>query len=466
VRSGYQRGAAEPLRTVRRVSGRCVAVVASVVACLVGATPAGAASPVSLEASSTEVASGQTVMLDGQADPGATVQLAASLYPYRTVTTVASVTTDSGGGFEFKVRPDRNTRYTATAVAGPASPAIEVDVSGLVITKLTALPLGRAQVVLVVFHPRDLPWGDVPVRWSLESRGASVAGETTSFPLSPSVAVLRTAVALPAGPFRWSACFNPPGAQALLDTRRPPGCAGRGYHGSGSLPAGYPGPAAISRAAAYLTTRTGQTAFAVVDSEGRLSGVRVHETFITASVVKAMLLTAYLRRLDARGQHTVDSYSNSFLYPMIHVSDNTAASQCYSIVGDSGLYAVAGAAHMTDFSVGGNWGTALLSPADQARFFFEMDSLIPTEFVGYARFLLSTIEPSQSWAIPAVARPLGYSVFFKDGSEPTGLGQLVHQVARLEGHARSFSMAVMTDGDPTMQYGIDTIAGVTQALLR
>ena len=64
-----------------------------------------------------------------------------------------------------------------------------------------------------------------------------------------------------------------------------------------------------------------------------------------------MLLVAYLRRLDAMGQHYVDSYSNSFLYPMINVSDNDAATQCWSIVGDSGLYAVAQAAGMTHFSV-------------------------------------------------------------------------------------------------------------------
>jgi len=205
----------------------------------------------------------------------------------------------------------------------------------------------------------------------------------------------------------------------------------------------------------------------VIDSEGRLHGVNVHSTFITASVVKAMLLVEYLRRLDARGQHRVDSYSNSFLYPMIHISDNNAATQCWSIVGDAGLYDIAHLAGMTEFSISGPlWGGAMLSPADQARLFFEMDSLIPREFVGYARFLLSTIDPSQSWAIPAVARPLGYKVFFKDGSEPTASGQLVHQIARLEGHGRTFSIAVMTDGDPTMQYGIDTIAGVTQALLR
>ena len=193
--------------------------------------------------------------------------------------------------------------------------------------------------------------------------------------------------------------------------------------------------------------------------------MHVHWTFPTASVVKAMLLVGYLRRLDAMGQHRVDSFSNSFLYPMIHVSDNNAATQCWSIVGDAGLYSVARAAGMTDFSVAGLWGTALLSPADQAHFFFEMDSLIPSEFVGYARFLLSTIEPSQSWGIPVVARPLGYQAFFKDGSEPTGLGQLVHQVDRLEGHGRTLAVAVMTDGDPSMAYGISSIEGLARALL-
>ncbi len=100
----------------------------------------------------------------------------------------------------------------------------------------------------------------------------------------------------------------------------------------------------------------------MVDSEGRLAGVNVHETFITASVVKAMLLVAYLRRLDAQGQRRIDSYSNSFLYPMIHVSDNNAATQCWSIVGDAGLYAVAAAAHMTDFSVSGLWGARCSAP--------------------------------------------------------------------------------------------------------
>ena len=56
-----------------------------------------------------------------------------------------------------------------------------------------------------------------------------------------------------------------------------------------------------------------------------MSGVNLNEQFITGSVVKAMLLVAYLRRLNAIGQHYIDPYSNSFLYPMINVSDNDAA---------------------------------------------------------------------------------------------------------------------------------------------
>jgi hypothetical protein len=425
---------------------------------------------ISLRAAPRQPVSGEPATLLGVATgapPGSAVQLYADRYPYDAAPALAGATvTAADGSFSFTVHPDRNTRYGAVLAGTGAQASLEVDVTGLVVTKLRALSLGRAEVTLVVFHPRGLAWGAARVRWWFGSGQATATLTTRTFTLSPYVVVLRAIVTLPAGRFRWRACFHAPGDQALLNPRRPPGCTGRGYRGGGSLPVGFPKPAAVAGAASYLAGRIGRTAFALVDSEGRLSGVNLHRTFPTASVVKAMLLVAYLRRLHAVGRHQVDAYSNSFLYPMIHISDNNAATQCWSIVGDSGLYAVAVAAGMRDFSVSGLWGSAMLSPADQAQFFFEMDSLIPAEFVGYARFLLSTIDPSQSWGIPAVARGLGYRVFFKDGSEPTGLGQLVHQIARLEGHGRRFAIAVMTDGDPTMQYGIDTIQGVTASLLR
>jgi hypothetical protein len=451
-----------------------VLVAAAAVLGFAPALAAGVTVPASLTLSSSapSIMAGQPVVLSGRVanlTAPSEVRLYKSAYPYPVAALVRTTTTAADGSFSFGVVPDRNVRYRAVVVATGASAQVAIRVAGKAIVKVKALPFGVAGVTILVFHPRDLRWGGATVRWSFAGGGSRRyvgAPSTAAHRLGPNIAVLKTQIALPAGRFRFRACFQPRNAHALYDAVSVPGCSGLGYRGSGSLPIGFPRAAAVARAAGYLAQRAGRTAFAVVDSEGRLSGVRIHSTFNTASVVKAMLLVAYLRRLDARGQHQVDAYSNSFLYPMIHISDNNAATQCWSIVGDSGLYAIARAAGMTDFSVTGSWGTAMLSPADQARYFFEMDSLIPRQFVGYARFLLSTIAASQSWGIPVIARPLGYQTFFKDGSEPTGLGQLVHQVDRLEGHHRRLAIAVMTDGDPTMQYGIDTIQGVAAALLR
>ncbi len=435
-------------------------------------------STTSLTASPSEVASGQPVTLSGAvpsgAPAGASVELYVSPYPFSAVTAAASATTGPDGSFSFTVTPDRNTEYSAT-VSGVSSPPVTVLVTGRTVTKVKALTLGRAKVVLVIFHPRDLRWGNSRVSWSFASgfRGRfSRAPATRSVNLSPYAAVLFTTATLPAGHFRWRVCLHAPQPRALANPRLPPGCTGRGYSGGGYLPPGFPGSVAIARAERYLRTRMGSTALAVVDSEGRLSGANVNEQFITGSVVKAMLLVAYLRRLNAMGQHYVDSDSNSILYPMINVSDNNAATECWSIVGNAGLYAVAQAAGMTHFSVdttaswGGSWGAALITAADQARFFFEMDSLIPREFVGYANFLLSTIAGYESWGIPAIGRPLGYTVYFKAGWRPSPDVFLVHQIARIVGHHHTFAIAVMTDGDPDMSYGIQTIQGVTAALLR
>jgi hypothetical protein len=430
-----------------------------------------AAPTITLSGSPQPLHAGATLRLTGEvtgALAGSRVVLDQAPFPYTVSSPAGTTTAGPTGAYSFTVSPSRNTRYEVTLEGTGATAHVQVGVLGHTVTHTRALSLGRVRVTVAVSEPAGVHWQGAHVEWSF---GTGFRGRLRVEPVTRARRVgadaieLRTVVTLPAGYFRWRACFYAPDDRALLNLRRPPGCRGRGYHGIGHLPVGYPGRAALARAARYLAGRTGRTAFAVVDSEGRISGVHIHWTFVSASVVKAMLLVAYLRRLNSLGQRTVDSYSNSFLYPMINVSDNTAATQTWSIVGDSGLYAVARAAHMTDFSIQGIWANAQISAADQAKFFFEMDSLIPRQFVGYARYLLSTIAGYESWGIPAIARPRGYQVFFKGGWRPTVLGQLVHQIARLEGHGKTFSIAVMTDGDPSMGYGIDTIQGVASALL-
>jgi beta-lactamase class A len=224
----------------------------------------------------------------------------------------------------------------------------------------------------------------------------------------------------------------------------------------------YPTRPSIAAAGGYLDGRAGRTAFAVVDSSGRLHGVRVHERFETASVVKVMMLVAYLQMLSAhhRGLSTGD---RSLLYPMIHVSDNDAASAVLAIVGAPAVARVARQAGMQDYAPGvGWWAYTQTSAADQARFLFMLDRLIPSRFYPYARYLMSTIEPSQSWGFPPAARP-AWQVFFKTGQLPEQ--GLFNEVARLERGGVTFAAAVLTDGDPSMGYGQETIAGVAARLL-
>jgi len=223
----------------------------------------------------------------------------------------------------------------------------------------------------------------------------------------------------------------------------------------------FPLSRSVRAAARYLSRRAGTKAFAVVDDKGQLAGVAVHRRFHSASVVKSMLLVAYLQGL-ARKHRPLEG--GRLLYPMIHSSNNEAASQVLEIVGEAALNDVARQAHMADYvAAGAWWGFTQVSASDLARFFYVQERLIPARFRDYARWLLSTIEQPESWGIPAAARPR-FEVFFKGGWLPEVEG-LVNQAARLQRGRTVFALAVLTRRDPSMVYGERTIEGVTRALL-
>lgn len=316
------------------------------------------------------------------------------------------------------------------------------------------LPLGRARLSLVSRHRTGVQWGGRRVRWYLGRGAHGNLQKVKSGRVRESrrgVARSSVVVLLPhAGRFRFAADFRgPPGGPFIA---------------SDTAPAGHPRRRAIAAATSYLAGRDGYTAFAVIDSEGRLHGRHLHRTFVSASVVKAMLLVAYLRELSGAHRRLDDS-DRSLLQPMIHVSDNEAATAVWERVGNPRLRRLARRAGMTDFSIEGDWASAEISAADQARYFFEMDRLIPSRFRHFANHLLAHIAGYESWGIPTVARPHGWRAFFKGGWRGTWRGQLVHQVARLQKRHERIAIAVMTDGDPSMEYGIETIQGVARRLL-
>lgn len=219
----------------------------------------------------------------------------------------------------------------------------------------------------------------------------------------------------------------------------------------------------VRDAVQFLHSRTGTVSFALVDERRRVHGHAANMAYSSASLVKAMLLVAYLDRRDVR-HRPLRRNERRLLGPMIRVSDNDAATAVYERVGPNGLVGLARRAGMRGFVADPVWGGCQVTARDQARFFSRIRRLIPRRHRDYALRLLHRIVSYERWGIPQGAPP-GWRLYFKGGWFKDDDGWRVHQAALLERDGRRLSIAVLTRGNPSLEYGAATIAGVTARLL-
>ena len=212
----------------------------------------------------------------------------------------------------------------------------------------------------------------------------------------------------------------------------------------------------------YTDTRTGDVAFAVRTGD-RFYGYRPDHVEWSASVVKAMLMVAYLDEPSVRAR-ALTTRDTDVLTPMITESDNDAAQEVFDTVGQGALRALAARVGMSHFATSPIWGETQITAADQTRFFLHIDSYIVARHRPYAMSLLAGIVPSQRWGIGEVA-PKGWKLYFKGGwGYSTGL--LDHQVVLLVRGCARISIAVLTMHDGSHAYGKDTLKGIFARLLR
>jgi Beta-lactamase enzyme family len=219
------------------------------------------------------------------------------------------------------------------------------------------------------------------------------------------------------------------------------------------------GAEALAAARRYARSRLGSVSFAVVEDRTSVRGYRRTAGYPSASVIKAMVMVAVLRRA---GQGRLTSAQRALLYPMITRSDNMAAVALWNELGAGALRRVAAAAGMRRFAIGPHLFEARIDASDQARFFLVIDRLVPAGHRAYARRLLASIVSWQRWGIAKAAARARFSVRFKGGWRTA----ITHQVALLQRHGRRLAIAVLTGGEPSMAYGEDTIEGSTERLLR
>ncbi len=219
-------------------------------------------------------------------------------------------------------------------------------------------------------------------------------------------------------------------------------------------------------ALAFARTRVGDHAFSVRTTQNNFyPGYRPDHQEWSASVVKAMLLTAYIDEPSV-SHRKLTSGERATLTGMIEASNNTDAQTIYNQVGNAGLEALAHRVGMTHFATNsqGIWGETLITPRDQTKYFLHIDKYMVSTHRVFGMYLLNHIIPSERWGIGQVNHH-GWRLYFK-GGWGYGTGLIDSQVALLVRGCTRVSIAVLSMHDGSQPYGNATLFGIFSRLLK
>jgi len=198
-----------------------------------------------------------------------------------------------------------------------------------------------------------------------------------------------------------------------------------------------------------------------------------------ASVVKVDILETLLTQQSAGELSGTDQ---ALAQSMIEDSDNDSATDLWDAVGGAGgirsFDAKAGLADTTPspcvecagFAWPG-WGLTTTTPADQIALLRQIavpGGLLSTAERGYVAQLMENVTPSQRWGVCADVPPQ-VTIALKNGWLPlndAGTDWQVNSVGWVSGLGRDYLIAVLSTGNPTEQYGIDTIDQLSGAVWR
>jgi hypothetical protein len=226
-------------------------------------------------------------------------------------------------------------------------------------------------------------------------------------------------------------------------------------------------------ASSYVVARTGVILAAVYDLRtGQTWQLGRGQPQDEASVVKLDVLETLLSERDRAGTG-LSAGDRSLAEQMIEDSDNDAATSLWDEVGGaSSIRSYNSAAGLADTVPSScvtcpgfpwpGWGLTTTVPRDQLallRALVEPNSLLTSAERSYALSLMENVTPDQRWGISGGV-PAQATVALKNGWLPLNSADSdwqINSVGWISGSGRDYLMAVLTTGNPTEQYGIDTI---------
>lgn len=221
----------------------------------------------------------------------------------------------------------------------------------------------------------------------------------------------------------------------------------------------------------YLAQRSGTVLAAVYDVRtGQSWRLGDGPAQAEASVVKVNILEALLSGSDGAG---LSPDNQGLAEQMIEDSDNDAATSLwYAAGGTAGLAAYDAKAGLTRTTPSAcvvcvgfpwpGWGLTTTVPYDQITLLKQLIKPGPLLTTGDREYVLSLLEnvtPAQAWGVSGGV-PAGVTVALKNGWLPLNDANTDWQINSegwVSGDGRDYLISVLTTGNPTEQYGIDTI---------
>jgi Beta-lactamase enzyme family len=221
----------------------------------------------------------------------------------------------------------------------------------------------------------------------------------------------------------------------------------------------------------YLAQRSGTVLAAVYDVRtGQSWRLGDGPAQAEASVVKVGILEALLSGGDGAG---LSPDNQGLAEQMIEDSDNDAATSLwYAAGGTAGLAAYDKKVGLTRTTPSAcvvcagfpwpGWGLSTTVPYDQIALLKQLvkpGSLLTAVDREYALSLLENVAPGQAWGVSGGV-PAGVTVALKNGWLPLNDANTDWQINSegwVSGDGRDYLISVLTTGNPTEQYGIDTI---------
>jgi beta-lactamase class A len=227
-------------------------------------------------------------------------------------------------------------------------------------------------------------------------------------------------------------------------------------------------------ATSYLSGRAGTVLAAVYDlGTGQTWNLGHGGPQAEASVVKLDILETLLAERGQGSSIGLSAGDRSLAEQMIEDSDNNAATSLWYAAGGpakiGSFNARAGLTHTVPSSCVAcpgfawpGWGLTTTTPDDQIALLKQLvtpGSLLSRADRDYALSLMENVTPSQRWGVSGGV-PASVTVALKNGWLPlpgSARDWQVNSVGWIRGGGRSYLMAVLSTGNPSEQYGIDTI---------